>query len=227
MSVVNAGELGKEPDIRIRGTVSKTQTKPLYVVDGIFNDNIDYINPADIESMEILKDPSWLAIFGVRGANGVIVVTTKKGKIGQLTVNFNSSVGVKHIVDKIKLVDATGFKTLYTEQLANQGTTPSPYFNLYSGNTDWQDLISQDGFLNYDNISVTSGTEKNKFYMGLGYKTEEGIIKHEQLQKYILTVNDELRVSKSIRVGFDLNGYKAINPQLQNFNSAITPTPDS
>ena len=115
LSVVNSGELGKEPDIRIRGTVSRTQTKPLYIVDGVFNDNIDYLNPADIESIEVLKDPSSLAIFGVRGANGVIVVTSKKGKSG-LTVNFNATIGFKQMVDKIKLTDATGFKTLYLEQ---------------------------------------------------------------------------------------------------------------
>ena len=225
LSVVNAGELGKEPDIRIRGTVSKTQTKPLYVVDGIFNDNIDYLNPADIESIEVLKDPSSLAIFGVRGANGVIVVTSKKGKTGQLTVNFNSNVGVKKIVDRIKLVDASGFKTLYTEQLANQGSNPYPYFNLYNGNSNWQKLISQDGFLNYDNISLTSGTERNKFYMGLGYKTENGIIKHENLQKYILTLNDELKVSQHMKIGFNFNGYKAKNPQTQSFGNAISATP--
>ena len=93
LSVVNSGVPGQEPDIRIRGTISRYQTKPLYVVDGIFNDNINFINPADIESMEVLKDPSSLAIFGVRGANGVIIITTKKGKSGAPTVNFTTTFG--------------------------------------------------------------------------------------------------------------------------------------
>jgi len=127
VSIVNTGQLGAEPDVRIRGTVSRTQTKPLFIVDGIFTDNIDYLNPSDIESMEILKDPSSLAIFGVRGANGVIIVTSKKGKAGLLTVNFNTSVGFKKMVDKIKLTDASEFKTLYTEQLANQGAPSFDY----------------------------------------------------------------------------------------------------
>ena len=78
------------PDIRIRGTVSMGSVNPLYVVDGIFNDNIDYINPNDIESIEVLKDPSSLAIFGVKGAAGVIAITTKKAKAGQVVINFNS-----------------------------------------------------------------------------------------------------------------------------------------
>ena len=80
LSVVNNGTPGSTPDIRIRGTVSIGQVHPLYVVDGIFNDNIDYLNPNDIESIEILKDPSSLAIFGVKGATGVIAVTTKSAK---------------------------------------------------------------------------------------------------------------------------------------------------
>lgn len=225
LTVVNSGKPGQEPDIRIRGTVSKTQTKPLYLVDGIFNDNIDFVNPNDIESIEVLKDASSLAIFGVRGANGVIAVTTKKGRTGQLTVNLNTSVGIQKIVDRIDLVDAQGYKTLLTEQFANQGTAPYQYFNLYNGNSDWQKLISQDGLINVNNISVTSGTEKNKFYMGLGYTTQEGVIKHELLKKYSVTVNDELRISKGLKIGFDINGYNAKLPQLHDFGNAITASP--
>src|SRR5204862_8072876 len=99
--VVNNATPGSQPDIRIRGTVSLGQVHPLYVVDGIFNDNIDFLNPNDIESMEILKDPSSLAIFGVRGATGAIVITTKKAKAGQTVVNFTASYGFKQLVDKI------------------------------------------------------------------------------------------------------------------------------
>ncbi len=78
LSVVNSGRPGDEPDVRIRGTNSVNGAKPIYIVDGILTDNINFLNPADIESIEVLKDPSSLAIFGVRGANGAIAVTTKK-----------------------------------------------------------------------------------------------------------------------------------------------------
>lgn len=223
LQVVNTGEPGKEPDVRIRGTVSRTQTKPLYVVDGIFNDNIDFINPSDIQSIEILKDPSSLAIFGVRGANGVIIVTTKKGT-GGTVVNVSSSFGIKHIVDKVALTDATQFKTLFTEQLANQGNPPFD-FSLYTANTDWVKAISQDGIISRNNVSLSSGGERNKFYLGLGYQNEEGIILHERLQKFTLSLSDEIKVSKAIRVGVDFNGYKGINPYLQNFGNALVATP--
>src|SRR5690606_27234628 len=88
VQIVNSGRPGQDPDIRIRGTNSINSVKPLYVVDGLLNDNINFLNPADIESIEVLKDPSSLAIFGVRGANGVIAVTTKRAKTGQLNFEF-------------------------------------------------------------------------------------------------------------------------------------------
>ncbi len=120
VQIVNSGQAGADPEIRIRGTNSINGYKPLYVVDGLFNDNINFPNPEDIESMEVLKDPSSLAIFGVRGANGVIIVTTKRAKEGQTLVNINTSFGWKSVVDKIKMVNAPQFKELYNEQMANQ-----------------------------------------------------------------------------------------------------------
>ena len=228
--IVNSGRPGAQPDVRIRGTNSINSVGPLYVVDGIFNDNISYINPADIESMEILKDPSSLAIFGVRGANGVIIITTKKAKVGQLLVNFNSSVGIKRVVDKLQLTDAADFKMLYDEQLKNQATDAArPYvpfdYTNWQGNTDWQDLIFQDAFLNYNNISVTGATDKNRFYMGLGYITEEGVIKHERLQKITININDELQVSKALKFGFNFNGYRSGLPQERSVNAAVLAAP--
>ena len=113
LSVVNSGTPGQQPDIRIRGTTSIGQVAPLYVVDGIFEDNIDYLNPNDIESIEILKDPSSLAIFGVKGATGVIAITTKKAKAGQIVINFSSNFGFKKLVDKIGLADSATFNKLF------------------------------------------------------------------------------------------------------------------
>lgn len=224
--VVNDGRPGQEPDIRIRGTVSRFQTKPLYVVDGLFNDNMSFLNPSDIESIEILKDPSSLAIFGVRGANGVIIVTTKQAKTGKIAVNFNSSYSVKKIVDKIALTDAAGFKTLFDEQRKLQGTAPFSYYDKFTGNSDWIKLISKENpFIISNNISISSGTEKNKFYMGLGYIKDEGLIKYENLEKFLLNLNDELKVSENIKVGFNINGYKANLPQMHDYSAAIIATP--
>ncbi len=225
LSVVNSGRPGVEPDVRIRGTNSINGAKPVYIVDGILNDNINFLNPADIESIEVLKDPSSLAIFGVRGANGAIAITTKKAKAGQLLVNFNSSVGVKKVQDRIKLTNAAEFRELYTEQLQNQAGGTFNY-NLWNADTDWQDQIFQDGVLNYNNISITGATEKNRFYMGLGYINEQGVIKNEVYKKYTLNFSDELRVTKGLKFGLTLNAYRAELPDdAKGVNSAIVSAP--
>ena len=211
LSVVNNGTPGSAPDIRIRGTVSIGQVHPLYVVDGIFNDNIDYLNPNDIESIEILKDPSSLAIFGVKGATGVIAITTKKAKAGQVVVNFNTSFGFKKLVDKIKLANSDEFNLLFAEENANDGV-PTPDYSALTANTDWIDAVTRTGKFNTNNLSVSGATEKNKFNLGLGYLTDEGIIKHEKLERMTLSFSDEFKLNKAIKIGVNLNASRQNNP---------------
>ena len=225
LSIVNSGRPGAEPDVRIRGTNTINGVKPVYIVDGILNDNINFLNPADIESIEVLKDPSSLAIFGVRGANGAIAITTKRAKVGQLLINFSASYGIKRVQDRIEFADAALFKELYTEQLANQAAGTFDY-SLWNADTDWQDEIFQNAMLNYNNISITGATDKNRFYLGLGYINEEGVIKHERYRKYTLNFSDELRVTKGLRFGLTLNAYRAELPDAEKgVGSAIRAAP--
>lgn len=212
LSVVNNGTPGKAPDIRIRGTISIGSVTPLYVVDGVFNDNIDYINPNDIESIEILKDPSSLAIFGVRGAAGVIAITTKKAKAGQLTINYNTSFGAKKLVDKIELASADQFKTLYEEEKVNIGVVSPFDYTLWTANTDWIDAVTRVGHFNAHNLSLSGSTDKNKFNMGVGYTADEGLIRHQKLEKILFSMSDEFRINKAVRVGFNFNGVRQNNP---------------
>jgi TonB-linked SusC/RagA family outer membrane protein len=213
LSVVNSGTPGQAPDIRIRGTISIGSVTPLYVVDGIFNDNIDYINPNDIESIEILKDPSSLAIFGVRGAAGVIAITTKRAKAGQVMVNFNTTYGFKKLVDKIELADAATFKTLFEEEKANLNTPIPPFdYTPWTGNTDWIDAVTRTGHYSASNLSVSGSSEKNKFMMGVGYMSDEGIVRHQKLEKITLSLNDEFKFNKAFKMGFTINGMRQDNP---------------
>ena len=209
--IVNNGTPGQEPDIRIRGTVSIGQVHPLYVVDGIFQDNINYLNPNDIESIEILKDPSSLAIFGVRGATGVIAITTKRARAGQTVISFSTSYGFKKLVDKIKMADAATFKTLFDEENANNNVT-SPDYSALTGNTDWIDAVSRTGQFSNTSLSISSSTDRNKFLFGLGYIYDEGIIKHEKLEKILFSLSDEVKVNKAIKVGVNLNASRQHNP---------------
>lgn len=224
VQVVNTGRAGQDPEIRVRGTNSINGFKPLYVVDGLFTDNINYLNTADIESMEILKDPSSLAIFGVRGANGVIIITTKRAKIGKTMVNINSSVGWKVIYDRVGVTNAEEFKMLYNEQLISQGSDPYDY-TQWAGNTDWQDEIFQTGFLTNNNVSITGATDKSKFYLGLGYVMEEGSIKTEKLNKFTVNLNSEYSVTDFLRFGFQLNGVRAKYPDAKGVDGALKAAP--
>jgi len=212
LSVVNSGTPGQEPDIRIRGTVSIGQVHPLYVVDGIFQDNINYLNPNDIESIEVLKDPSSLAIFGVRGATGVIAITTKKARAGQTIVSLNTSYGIKKLVDKIQLANADQFKTLFAQERANNGTTtPFDYTGL-DANTDWINAVTRTGKFSNTSLSVNGTTDRNRFNLGVSYVLDQGIIRREQLQRWLVSFGDEFKVSKAVKVGINFNGSRQKNP---------------
>ena len=224
VQVVNSGKAGEDPEIRIRGTNSINGYRPLYIVDGLFNDNINHLNPSDIESMEVLKDPSSLAIFGVRGANGVIIITTKRAKEGQTIVNINTSVGLKTVVDKIDMVNAAQFKELYNEQLVNQGINPFDFSN-WTADTNWQNEIFQTGFITNNNISITGASEKNSFYLGLGYSAEEGNIKNEKFSKMTISLANDYKITNSFKVGFQFNGARNLPADAKSVVNAIRATP--
>lgn len=209
--VVNDGTPGSQPDIRIRGTISIGQVHPLFVVDGIFNDNIDYLNPNDIESIEVLKDPSSLAIFGVKGATGVIAITTKKAKLGQTVINFNTSFGAKKLVDKIKMANASQFNTLFAEENATNGVA-TPDYSFLTANTDWINAVTRTGKFSANNLSISGSTDKNRFNLGFGYTYDEGIVRHEQLARIQLSFGDEFKVNKAIRLGINFNAARIDHP---------------
>lgn len=212
LSVINSGTPGQAPDIRIRGTISIGSIKVLYVVDGILTDNIDYLNPNDIESIEVLKDASSLAIFGVRGASGVIAITTKKAKAGQFNVSYNAAYGTRKLVDKIKWADAAQFKTLFEEEKENIGVTDPFDYSKWNNNTDWIDAVTRTGKFNNHNLSINGASDKNRFSMSMGYVSDDGIIRHENQEKFQFSINDELKVSSAFKVGFNINSARIKNP---------------
>jgi TonB-linked SusC/RagA family outer membrane protein len=224
VQIVNSGRAGQDPEVRIRGTNSINGYSPLYVVDGLFSDNINYLNPADIESMEILKDPSSLAIFGVRGANGVIIVNTKRAKRGQTVVNFNSSLGFKEVTQQMPMANAAQFRELYDEQRVNQGLGSFDYTN-WQADTDWQDVIFQQGFLTNNNVSITGSGERSRFYLGIGYTSEEGSIKYEEYSRLTLNLSSEYSVSEALRFGYQVNASRTKPTDAKGVSAAIKAAP--
>lgn len=218
LSIVNSAIPGSTPDVRIRGTISVGSIRPVYIIDGIFNDNTDFLNPSEIESIEVLKDPSSLAIFGIKGAAGAILITTKKAKVGQTNINFNTTYGVKKLVDKIKLANGDEFRSLLgfeannrvaddpsaTSLLSFVNNVGGPGMSAYNGNTDWIDAVTRTAKFSTTNLSVDGSTEKNRFHFGLGYTYDEGLVKHVKYDRLTLNLNDEFKVSKRLKIGFGL-----------------------
>src|SRR5690606_15863963 len=175
------------------------------LVDGVLHDNIDFLSPGDIESLDVLRDPSSIAIYGLRGANGVIAITLKKAARGRTTINLASSVGFNRVVDRIDVTDAEGFKKLYNAQRANTGEAPFDYTN-YTANTDWQDLILRNGFLNNNNLSISNSGEKSSTHFSLGYSKQNGVVKNGDYERFTARLNQEIRITERLKIGGDISG---------------------
>lgn len=174
-----SGQPGAAARVRIRGNGTINNSDPLYIVDGMpIEGGLDYLNPTDIESLEVLKDAASGAIYGARAANGVVLVTTKKGSKGKVHVNYNFSAGWQTAWKRRDVLDATSYAVLTNESYINAGQ-PAPFADPYSfgKGTDWQDLIFNDRapVTNHE-LSVSGASEKVNYYLSLGYYDQEGII---------------------------------------------------
>ncbi|MES2275034.1 MAG: TonB-dependent receptor [Bacteroidota bacterium] len=225
LTVVNSGTPGASPVVRIRGMASTNNAEPLYVVDGLLQDNIDFLNPNDIETIDLLKDASSTAIYGLRGANGVIAITTKRAARGKTSLSFQTNWGMQHVNDKIAVADAAGFKKLYNAQLANLNAAPFDYTN-YTANTDWQSLILRNATINTNNLTVSNNNDKSTTVFNVGYSNQDGVVKYGNYKKYLTRLTEEIKISNGIKVGGSINGFKwTQTPTAVGLNSGIYAAP--
>lgn len=183
----SSGQPGAAARIRVRGIGTINNSDPLYIVDGMpIEGGLDYVNPSDIESIEVLKDAASGAIYGARAANGVVLVTTKSGKKGKVKVNYNFSYGWQSKWRKRDVLNATEYAVMMNEGYINAGMKPlyaDPYHlkdamgNQVTDGTDWQDAVFNDNapVMNHD-LTVSGATDKVNYYLSLGYYTQEGIV---------------------------------------------------
>ncbi len=202
----NTGAPGASTSVRIRGTNSiKGSNEPLYVVDGFPVSNQSALNNSDIESIEILKDASATAIYGSRGANGVVLVTTKRGKSGKTKVDFESSYTQQTLRKKLDLMNANEYARFYNiEQKNDVGTE---YFsqseiNSFGKGTDWQDLIFHKAPIKTSALNVSGGNEKTQFSISGNIFEQDGIIIGSNYNRYSLHTNVNHEVSKTFSVTF-------------------------
>jgi len=208
VQITNSGAPGSTPEVHIRGVGTVYgNANPLYVVDGIWSDNIDFINPADIENISVLKDASSEAIYGIRAANGVILVTTKKGSRNtKAIVNYDGFVGNQVITNNFKMANGPEYATLVDElDVIGGGTGRYPNPNNF-GTTDWTHQIFRNAFIDNQHISVSGGGEKSTYNVAFGYLDQEGTVNTNSYNRYTLRVVNEFEVAKGLKLGYDLNG---------------------
>ncbi len=201
--IANSGQPGESFTVRIRGIGTNGTSDPLYLVDGMPVGGIDYLNPNDIQSVEILKDASASAIYGARGANGVVLITTKQGQKGKLTVNYDYSMGYQNAWRKVSVLDANEFAIIMNESYANDNR-PIPFPNMadidtLGTGTDWQDEIFYKNAPTYNHqFSVSGGNETSTFLASLSYTYQDGIVAKgkSNYERYTYRLNSTHTIGK-------------------------------
>ncbi|MFT3737474.1 MAG: TonB-dependent receptor [Breznakibacter sp.] len=199
---------GAGAQIRIRGerTISGSND-PLLVLDGIpYSGNINDINPDDVASVEVLKDASATAIYGSRGANGVILITTKKGKAGANTVSVNSYYGITSVAQKYDVYNAREYKAMRDEAISNGVYTntymPEELESIANGReTDWQDLIYEKGYVTDNNVTISGGSEKSTYSIGGGFYKETTVLPGQDFNRKSIKASNDLQVGKYLKFG--------------------------
>jgi TonB-linked SusC/RagA family outer membrane protein len=203
----SSGSPGSAPVIVIRGGNSITGgNTPLYVVDGFVGaDNISSLNPNDIESMQILKDASQTAIYGARGTNGVILITTKKGKVGKPVVNLRVSSGMQTLPNEINVQSASELASWFNDIAPDQSNLPFDLNDLPETETNWQKELTRAAVLSDYQLSVSGGSESVKYYVSGGYLTQEGIILGSGFDRFSLRSNIDFKLSEKYKAGINFS----------------------
>ncbi len=204
VQVISSGDPNALPIIRIRGTGTMLGgANPLYVVDGVINDDIRNINSADIVSLDVLKDASATAIYGMRAANGVILITTKKGRPGKMLINYDGTLGVKEASRLVNMAGANQYAGYVNEASVFYGTGDSLVTQATlqnGGNTDWYDEILKTGFFQNHNLSLSGGSDKINYFFSAGYLNDEGIIRTNSFNRFTLRNNNDYKISNKLKL---------------------------
>lgn len=210
VQITQSGAPGAGPSVKIRGVGSiGDYANPLYVVDGAFMDNIDFLSNNDIESLTVLKDASAAAIYGVRAANGVIIVTTKKGQAGKVRVTYDGYAGVQVPTNIMKLTNTEQYVELYNLAFKNASGFVPKKASDYSANTDWYAELVKPALTHSHSVDLSGGTEKTNYSVGLSYFYQDGIMNY--------CTNDYNRLNFRARLDQDMTGWLKVG-----FNTVVS-----
>lgn len=238
IQIVSNGAPGSSPNVRVRGIGSFNNENPLYVVDGMFVNDISFLNPNDIAEMSILKDASGAAIYGVRAANGVVLITTKKGRFNMKTrVTYNGYVGVQVPTNVLKMANGEQFTRFALERRsARDSGTVRESVARYGGtglspstSTDWYDeLLKKQALITNHGVDLQGGSEKVSYAMGFNYMYQDGIMEaRNSFQRYNVRLQMEANPFAWLKVGFTsiLTNSITFSPNSAAFSDAFSASP--
>ncbi len=228
LNIIASEAPGSTPQVVIRGLGTALGGRnPLYIVDGFPMDNLNSINPADIESIDVLKDASSASIYGIRASNGVVMVTTKKGRAGSVKIGYEGYVGMKNMLNKIKMADASQYIQYYNENIQGIGSGTQLVANQ-ANNTDWFDEILQNGTVYNNSINISGGSEIVDYFVSVNNFTENGIIDGSKHVRNTVRNNNtykfldnKLKFSQNLNLTFN----KSTPKPYGSFNEAYRQTP--
>ena len=219
----SSGAPGAQAKIRIRGANSvSAANEPLYVVDGIALGSLGLqdININDIESMDVLKDASATAVYGSRGANGVVIITTRKGKAGTARVEYNTFISFNSPMKEYNLMDAVTYANI-ANRTAGAAIIPDP--GAFAGKTtDWQGLLFNDAVTQNHQLSATGGTEKAKYYISAFYTDQQGLLINTRQKRFGFRSNIEARLTNRVSIGLNLSAQR-----INSHNNAVSAAKDN
>lgn len=228
VNIVNTDQPGATPSVVIRGLGTALGGRnPLYVVDGLIVPNITNINPNDIETIDVMKDAASSAIYGVRGANGVVIVTTKRGKKGKPRINYDAYMGFRTILNKVDMANSDQYVTYFNEEQTILGSTnflstDQPY------DTDWYDELLKTGFINNNSVSIAGGGDDVNYFFALDHFDEKGILDGQNFNRTTIRNNndyklfdDRITIKQNINVTFTNETPKPMSA----FNTAFRQAP--
>lgn len=203
VQIIDAGKPGDNVNIKIRGLGSINNCDPLIVIDGVPTDlGLNAINMADVDRLDVLKDASAAAIYGSRGANGVVMITTKRGKAGESHLSVSANVSVQNATNVPDLLDASEYAALSNEMMINSGRTPNPEFanpeTLGSG-TDWMDELLRTGIMQNYTVSYSGGNDKSHYYVSGGFLDQSGIVESVKYRRFTFQANSDAQVTKWLK----------------------------
>lgn len=198
----NSGSPGSGLQVRIRGTGSNGNSSPLYIVDGIRTGGIEYLDPSEIASIEVLKDAASAAIYGAEGANGVVLITTKTGKRGKAQINYNFQYGIQSVGQRMEMMNAEEY-AIYINEAGASGTLPDPADYKGVQGTDWLDELFQSAALQKHSLNFSGGSENSTYLVGGSFYTQDGVAGGDKAQfdRYTARLNSDHNINDWLKVG--------------------------